>query len=135
MQTERRCSYFFNWLTRWRVFKRVGSRTPTDPSTMLYSAERMFTIGCIFYKGQSALSFSHHDNFIIFSFASHNTFPGLQEIEHRSKRWTRRGTNLPVRMRSDSTTAIASDERVAHHTRSTDTRESGHPFSGENFRA
>lgn len=36
-----------------------------------------------------------------------------------------------MRMRPDSATAVASDERVAPRTRSIDTRESGHPFSGE----
>lgn len=36
-----------------------------------------------------------------------------------------------MRMRSDSTTAVASDERVVPRTRSIDTRKSGHPFSGE----
>lgn len=38
-----------------------------------------------------------------------------------------------MRMRPNSTPTIASDERVAPCTESTNTRESGHSFSGKNF--
>lgn len=37
-----------------------------------------------------------------------------------------------MRMRFNSTAAVASDERVVPRTGSIDTRESGHPISGEN---
>jgi len=57
----------------------------------------------------------------------------LQEAEHRSERRTCRGTGLPVRMRSNSITTIASDERAATRTRFTRTRESSHSLAGENL--